>query len=202
MKEGTKTGDVVGRPSGRWLFLGDPGTLFFYGKLGTGTKKEKRSKKERKRRPVETDAADGNPLTTRIPTAAWKAQNAFHSSHKARRRFYRRDLIHQQGGAKSNDQKGPNQVDGSNFAENGDLVLELLLWNDNKNNYLMDVVRLSTKTGEALSVHNALNSGRLSFVGMKDGQYLYLENLESGQNLYTQSAAGQEPQPLATQPVM
>ncbi len=36
---------------------------------------------------METDAADGNPLTTRIPTAAWKAQNAFHSSHKARRRF-------------------------------------------------------------------------------------------------------------------
>jgi hypothetical protein len=39
---------------------------------------------------VETDAADGNPLTTRIPTAAWKAQNAFHSSHKARRRFHHR----------------------------------------------------------------------------------------------------------------
>jgi hypothetical protein len=28
---------------------------------------------------VETDAADGNRLRTRIPTAAWKAQNAFHS---------------------------------------------------------------------------------------------------------------------------
>jgi len=41
--------------------------------------------KGKKRRPVETDAANGNPLTTRIPTAAWKAQNAFHSSHKARR---------------------------------------------------------------------------------------------------------------------
>ena len=39
---------------------------------------------------METDAADGNPLTTRIPTAAWKAQNAFHSSHKARRRFHHR----------------------------------------------------------------------------------------------------------------
>jgi len=39
---------------------------------------------------VGTDAADGNPLTTRIPTAAWKAQNAFHSSHKARRRFHHR----------------------------------------------------------------------------------------------------------------
>ena len=113
MKEGTKTGDVVGRSSGRWLFLGDPGAIFFWGKLETDTKKEKRSKKERKRRPVETDAADGNPQRTRIPTAAWKAQNAFHSFHKARRRFYRRDLIHQQGGAKSNDRKGPNQVDGT-----------------------------------------------------------------------------------------
>jgi hypothetical protein len=51
MKEGTKTGDVVGRSSGRWLFLGDPGAIFFWGKLETDTKKEKRSKKERKRRP-------------------------------------------------------------------------------------------------------------------------------------------------------
>ena len=39
---------------------------------------------------METDAADGNLLTTQIPTAAWKAQNAFHSSHKARRRFHHR----------------------------------------------------------------------------------------------------------------
>ena len=31
---------------------------------------------------MKTDAADGNPLTTRIPTAAWKAQNASHSSHR------------------------------------------------------------------------------------------------------------------------
>jgi hypothetical protein len=47
MKEGTKTRDVVGQPRGRSLFLGDPGAIFFCGKLGTGTKKEKRSKKER-----------------------------------------------------------------------------------------------------------------------------------------------------------
>jgi hypothetical protein len=46
MKEGTKTGDVVGRPSGRWLFLGDPGAIFFCGKLGTGTKKERGAKKK------------------------------------------------------------------------------------------------------------------------------------------------------------
>jgi hypothetical protein len=39
MKE-TKTGDVVGRSSGRSLFLGDPGAIFFSGKLETGTKKE------------------------------------------------------------------------------------------------------------------------------------------------------------------
>ena len=39
---------------------------------------------------METDAADGNRLRTRIPTAAWKAQNAFHSSHKARRRLHHR----------------------------------------------------------------------------------------------------------------
>jgi hypothetical protein len=82
------------------------------------------------------------------------------------------------------------------FAENGDLVAELLLSNDYNNTYLMEVVRLSMTTGEAVSVHKASNSGRLRFVGMKtDDQYLYLE---SGQNLYTQSPAGQEPQQLAT----
>lgn len=84
------------------------------------------------------------------------------------------------------------------FAENGDLVAELLLWNDDNNTSLMEVVRLSANTGEAVSVHKASNSGRLWFVGMKKGdQYLYLE---SGQNLYIQSAAGQEPQP-ATHPI-
>lgn len=36
---------------------------------------------------METDAAAGNPHTTRIPTAAWKAQTAFHSSHKATQQF-------------------------------------------------------------------------------------------------------------------
>jgi hypothetical protein len=87
-----------------------------------------------------------------------------------------------------------HQID---FAENGDLVLELLLSNDDRNSYVMEVIRLNIKTGQAASVHKALDSGRLSFVGMKDDQYLYLEHLESGQILYMQSAAGQEPQPLA-----
>jgi hypothetical protein len=54
----TETGDAVGRPSWRSSFLGAPGVKFFCGKLGTGTKKEKRSKKERNRGPVETDAAE------------------------------------------------------------------------------------------------------------------------------------------------
>jgi hypothetical protein len=94
------------------------------------------------------------------------------------------------------------EVHQMDFAENGDLVLELLLWNDDNNNYMMEVVRLNIKTGEAVSVHKSLNSGRLSFVGMKDDQYLYLEHLEGGQNLYTQSAAGQEPQPLVLKPSM
>jgi hypothetical protein len=88
------------------------------------------------------------------------------------------------------------------FAENGDLVLELLLDNDDHNEYLMEVVRLSMKTGEAVSVHKESNSGRLWFVGMRDGQYLYLEHLEGGQNLYMQSAVGQEPQSLPAQPVI
>jgi hypothetical protein len=94
------------------------------------------------------------------------------------------------------------QVHQVDFAENGDLVLEFLLWNDNNNSYLMEVVRLNIKTGEALSVHKALNSGRLSFVGMKDDQYLYLEHLEGGQNLYVQSATSEEPTPLAPEPSM
>jgi hypothetical protein len=34
-----KTGDVVGRPSWRSLFLGDPGAEFLCGKLRIGTKK-------------------------------------------------------------------------------------------------------------------------------------------------------------------
>ena len=85
MKE-TKTGDVAGRSSGRSLFLGDPGAIFFCGKLETDTKKEKRSKKERKRRPVETDAADGNPQRTRIPTATCKTLLGFAHFPQARRR--------------------------------------------------------------------------------------------------------------------
>ncbi len=42
-----KTGDVVGRPSWRSSFLGDPGAKFLCGKLAIGTKR-KEEQKERK----------------------------------------------------------------------------------------------------------------------------------------------------------
>ena len=77
----TGSGIVALRRSWRDIFLW---------KAGDKHKERKKEQKRKKRRPVETDAADGNPLTTRIPTGAWKAQNAFHSSHKARRRFHHR----------------------------------------------------------------------------------------------------------------
>ena len=78
----------MGRRNWRSSFLGVPGAKFFCGKPGKGTKKEKRSKKERNGRPVETVATDGNPHTPRIPTAAWKAKTAFHSSHEAQQQFH------------------------------------------------------------------------------------------------------------------
>jgi hypothetical protein len=111
MKEGTKTGDVVGRPSGQSSFLGDPGAIFFCGKLETVTKKEKRSKKERKRRPVETDAAVEIRKERGFPQRLGKHKTL--STVPTRPDGGSTDLIHQQGGAKSNDQKGPNQVGGS-----------------------------------------------------------------------------------------
>ena len=92
-----------------------------------------------------------------------------------------------------------HQID---FTEEGDLVLELLLWNDYNNSYVMEVERLNIETGEAASVHKSLNSGRLWFIGMMGDQYLYLEHLEAGQSLYIQSPPGQDPQPLIGKPTM
>jgi hypothetical protein len=84
------------------------------------------------------------------------------------------------------------------FAENGDLVAELLLWNDDNDTYVMEVVRLSMKSGEAVSVHKPSNSGQLWFVGMKDDRYLYLGG---SKNLYIQSSAAQEPLPVNTKQI-
>src|ERR1700693_3184536 len=77
----TGLGIVALRCSWRELFLW---------KTGDRQKERKKEQKRKQRRPVETDAADGNPLTTRIPTAAWKAQKAFHRSPQARRRLHHR----------------------------------------------------------------------------------------------------------------
>jgi hypothetical protein len=46
MKEGTKTGDVVGRPSGRSLFPGDPGANFPVANRGQAQRKKKGAKKK------------------------------------------------------------------------------------------------------------------------------------------------------------
>ena len=89
------------------------------------------------------------------------------------------------------------QTHQTDFAENGDLVAELLLWNDANNTYVGEVVRLSMSTGEAVSVHKSSNIP-LWFVGMKDDQYLYLAG---NKNLYIQSSAAQEPVPLNTKQI-
>jgi hypothetical protein len=79
------------------------------------------------------------------------------------------------------------------FTDEGDVVLELLMGNDDTHSYQMDVVRVGVKTGEAIVVHKAFNSGRFWFIGMKGDQYLYVEG---GEHLYLQANAAQEPVPL------
>ena len=85
------------------------------------------------------------------------------------------------------------QVHAVDFTDDGDVVLELLLGNDI--DYSLDVFRINIKSGEAVPVHKAFNSGELWFVGLKDGQYVYIEK---GQKLVIQSAEAQEPLPLAS----
>jgi hypothetical protein len=84
------------------------------------------------------------------------------------------------------------QVHALDFSDDGDIVLELLRSNDI--DYARDVVRINIKSGEAVSVRKAL-PGALWFVGIKDGQYVYIEK---GQRLVIQSAEAQEPLPLAS----
>jgi hypothetical protein len=74
------------------------------------------------------------------------------------------------------------------FTDDGDIVLEILLENDSIHSYLMDVVRVSIKTGQGVLVHRASN-GRFWFIGVKNDQFLYVEH---GQNLYLQSPGAQE----------
>jgi len=84
------------------------------------------------------------------------------------------------------------QVHALDFSDDGDIVLELLRSNDV--DYRRDVVRINNKSGEAFSVRRAL-PGKLWFVGLKDGQYVYIEN---GQRLVIQPAGAQELLPLAS----
>lgn len=85
------------------------------------------------------------------------------------------------------------QTHAIDFSDDGDIVLELLLGNDSTGQWGFEVVRINVKTGEAASARKALDNGsRLSLVGLKDGQYLYLED---SRNLYIQSAAASEPVP-------
>ena len=83
------------------------------------------------------------------------------------------------------------------FTDDGDIVLELLLANDDANSYRMKVVRVNAQTGEATMVRQASN-GRLWFIGMNNDQYLYVE---SGRHLYIQTNAAQEPVPLSDETV-
>jgi hypothetical protein len=87
------------------------------------------------------------------------------------------------------------------FSDDGDIVLELLLANDSIDKSGFEVVRINIKTGEAVPVRKALsnhNNAPFWFIGLKDGQYLYLADRK---NLYIQSSAAQEPVPPDTKQI-
>jgi len=85
------------------------------------------------------------------------------------------------------------QIHALDFSDDGDIVLELLRSNDI--DYTMDVFRINIKSGEAVSVRKAPHGGDLCFVGLKDGQYVYIEK---GQRLVIQSSEVQDSLPLAS----
>jgi len=91
-----------------------------------------------------------------------------------------------------------SQIHHVDFSDDGEIVLELLLGNDRNNDYMLEVVRINIKTGEADPVHKDFNGGRFGFVGLKDSQYLYIAD---GRTLYYQSAGAQEPVPLDTKQI-
>jgi hypothetical protein len=84
------------------------------------------------------------------------------------------------------------QIHALDFSDDGNIVVELLRSNDI--DYTLDVFRINVQSGEAVAVHNAFNSGKLWFVGLKDGQYVYIEK---GQKLVIQPAEVQEPPALS-----
>jgi hypothetical protein len=87
------------------------------------------------------------------------------------------------------------QIHHVDFTDDGDIVLELLLGNSTSQDSMLELVRINIKTGEAAPVHKTLKNDRLSFIGIKDGQYLYVAD---GKTLYFQSSGAQEPVPLDT----
>ena len=87
------------------------------------------------------------------------------------------------------------QIHHVDFTDDGDIVLELLLGNSTSQDSMLELVRINIKTGEAAPVHKTFKNDRLWFIGIRDGQYLYIAD---GKTLYFQSAGAQEPAPLDT----
>jgi hypothetical protein len=83
------------------------------------------------------------------------------------------------------------QIHALDFSDDGDVVLELL--RSNYVDYTLDVFRINIKSGEAVPVRRAFHGGDLWFVGLKDGQYVYIEK---GKRLVIQS--GEVGGPLLT----
>ena len=76
------------------------------------------------------------------------------------------------------------QIHAVDFSDDGDIVLQLLR-------------SINVESGEAGAVHKALNGGQLRFVGLKDGQYVYIEK---GQKLVIQSGEAPVPASARFQP--
>jgi hypothetical protein len=74
-----------------WLRKGDPGAGFSVETFPASGKKEKRSKKERKGRPVENDAPDGNPTQQDFHSGLQNPSGLAHFP-PARQRAYQRDF--------------------------------------------------------------------------------------------------------------
>jgi hypothetical protein len=84
------------------------------------------------------------------------------------------------------------QTHALDFSDDGNIVLELLLFNGR--GYELGVFRINLETGEATSLHKGFNGTPLFFVGMKGSQCLYLW---LGRDIYIQVDDALEPVPLS-----
>jgi hypothetical protein len=73
-------GDATGRPDWRSSVLGVPGAEFFCGKLGVGTRQEKRSKKNETKALEKLTPLMGIRSQSGFPTAAFR-EAAVHLKH-------------------------------------------------------------------------------------------------------------------------